>query len=556
MTQKFVTNRVAPAVLAMGIGLLAATPPAAQPASAQQAGAQALASRSYPAPKLDFAEDQILLALALADRPAIASYYGRHGLKPVFTGPDGAARRAALIEAMGAAGVHGLPTGRYPVARLRSLPPAGTAAMRAAAEAEFAFAFALWVHDLSAGMLEPGQIDAGIKRKPAGVNLAKVLDDFVTSPDPAGVLADLAPKDPRYLALQAELARMGAMLAPAGVPDVPPGLWRPGARGPEVLRLRARLAALGFAAAGTDPELYDEDLAEAVRQYQTRVGLQADGVAGPTTIDRLNQGPGAQMRAIVVAMERLRWMHGIDLNQRHVWVNLPEFNVRIMEDGRETFVSRTVIGKDTPDRRSPEFSDMMEYLVVNPSWNVPRSITTKEYLPKLRQNRYALSYLEVVDGRGRVVPRGNIDFGSYSDKNFPFRLRQKPSGDNALGIVKFIFPNDWNIYLHDTPSKSLFSNSSRAYSHGCIRVADPRDLAAALLSKQTDDPAGLFQRAVDSGKETWIHLEPELPVHLVYFTAYPDSTGKIRYYPDIYGRDTRLYAAIADAGLELGGASD
>ncbi len=545
-----------PVALAAGIGLVPANPAAAQPTPAEQAGTGAPVSGSYPAPRFDFTEDQVLLALALADRPAIASYYGQNGLKPVFTGPDGAARRVALIEAMSAAVAHGLPSGRYPVARLRSLPPAGTAPMRAASEAEFAFAFALWVHDLSAGMLDPGKIDPGIKRRPAGVNVAKVLDEFVTSPDPAKVLADLAPKDPRYLALQAELARMGAMLAPAGTPDVPPGMWRPGVKGPEILRLRARLAALGFAAAGVDPELYDEDLADAVRQYQTHVGLQADGVAGPTTVDRLNRRPGARMRAIVVAMERLRWMHGIDLNQRHVWVNLPEFNVRIMEGGRETFVSRTVIGKDTPDRRSPEFSDMMEYLVVNPSWNVPRSITAKEYLPRLRQNRYALSHLEVVDSRGRVVPRANINFANYSDKNFPFRLRQKPSGDNALGIVKFIFPNDWNIYLHDTPSKSLFSNATRAYSHGCIRVADPRDLAAALLSKQSDDPAGLFERAVNSGKETWIHLEPELPVHLVYFTAFPNEAGAIRYYPDIYGRDARLYAAMAEAGLELGGTSD
>ena len=179
----------------------------------------------------------------------------------------------------------------------------------------------------------------------------------------------------------------------------------------------------------------------------------------------------------------MRWLNGHDLNARMLWVNLPEFNVRVMEGGRTVFESRAVIGKDKEGWRTPEFSDELQNVVVNPSWNVPRSIAVRDYLPRLQANRHALSHLDVVDGAGRVLARDGIDFGRYSAASFPFRLRQKPSDDNALGVVKFIFPNPWNIYLHDTPTKHLFGNARRAHSHGCIRIGDPVDLARALLSR-------------------------------------------------------------------------
>jgi murein L,D-transpeptidase YcbB/YkuD len=193
----------------------------------------------------------------------------------------------------------------------------------------------------------------------------------------------------------------------------------------------------------------------------------------------------------------------------------------------------------------------MEYMAINPSWGVPRSIIVKEYLPLLQANPNAVAHLQVIDGSGRVVPRGAVNFASYSGKTFPFGLRQPPSDGNALGIVKFMFPNENNIYLHDTPSKNLFDNEVRAYSHGCIRVGDPLDLAYALLARQTDDPKGVFQAARDTGKETNIQLEQKIPVHLVYFTAFPDAGGEVRYRADVYGRDAALFDALVEAGLEL-----
>ncbi|MFM7442556.1 MAG: murein L,D-transpeptidase, partial [Tabrizicola sp.] len=266
----------------------------------------------------------------------------------------------------------------------------------------------------------------------------------------------------------------------------------------------------------------------------------------------INIGPDARLKSVIVAMERERWMH-IDRTTKHVWVNLPDFRARIIDHGKTIFETRVVIGKNVPDQRSPEFSDQMEHMVINPSWGVPRSIIVKEYLPLLQQNPNAVGHLQVVDGRGRVVSRGSVNFAAYNARNFPYALRQPPSDGNALGKVKFMFPKPYNIYLHDTPSKSLFDHEVRAYSHGCIRVADPFDLAHELLSWQTDNAEAEFESALESGRETMVKLKQVLPVHLVYFTAYPDQKGRIGYRRDIYGRDAALWDALQAAGVELAG---
>ncbi|MGD9919790.1 MAG: L,D-transpeptidase family protein, partial [Paenirhodobacter sp.] len=182
---------------------------------------------------------------------------------------------------------------------------------------------------------------------------------------------------------------------------------------------------------------------------------------------------------------------------------------------------------------------------------VPRSNTFKEYLPMMQRNPNAAAHINLVDSRGRTVPRSAVNFAAYNSKNFPFAMKQPPSNGNALGLVKFLFPNPYNIYLHDTPSKSLFQKDVRAFSHGCIRVGRPFDLAYALLAPQTDDPEGYFQKVLRSGRETTVKLETPVPVHLVYFTAWPDARGRIEYRKDVYGRDAALFAALEKAGVEL-----
>jgi murein L,D-transpeptidase YcbB/YkuD len=203
------------------------------------------------------------------------------------------------------------------------------------------------------------------------------------------------------------------------------------------------------------------------------------------------------------------------------------------------------------DRRSPEFSDEMEHMVINPSWYVPRSIITKEYLPKLQANPYAVSHIELTDSRGRVVNRGAVDFTQFSKRSFPFAMRQPPSKSNALGLVKFMFPNKYNIYLHDTPQKHLFARETRAYSHGCIRLAKPFEFAYTILSRQESDPKGYFHSVLNTGKETKVVLDQKIPVHIIYRTAFTTPRGQTEFRRDVYGRDAKIWKALERVGVAL-----
>lgn len=503
-------------------------------------------AQAAPAPRLDFTPAEWELARGVAGQPGLAAWYGATALAPVFTSAGAAPRRAALIQAAGQAQAHGLPA-VYGVDRLRLLE----GRTDPAAEIAFAQAFAKWTHDVGGGILDPRRIDPDNKRDVIRVPTEQLLARFAAAADPAAAMAEVPPRNGGYRALQAALAaRLGPGVG-SDVPTVPEGVWREGMRDQAVARLRARLAAMGFATDSPEADLFDAPLARQVAAYQDRVGLGPDGVAGPRTLRRLNGGGGAAPRDLLVALERMRWLNGHDLNARMVWVNLPEFNVRVMEGGRTLFESRAVIGKDKDDWRTPEFSDELQNVVVNPSWNVPRSIAIREYLPRLQKNRRAAAHLDVVDGRGRVVARDGIDFSRYTVNSFPYRLRQKPSDDNALGEVKFIFPNPMNIYLHDTPTKGLFGERVRAFSHGCIRVQKPVDLAHVLLQGSAADPAETYARARESGRERFLKVQP-LPVHLVYFTTIADEDGRIRHFPDVYGRDEAVWAALQQAGAAAG----
>lgn len=497
------------------------------------------------------------LALELRGDGDLAAVYADRDWQPLFTAPEAGRQRAALFAALDRAGDHGLPVARYDAPGLR----AGFASLRTehdrvALELAMMRAFLSYGRDVSSGLLNPRQADYGIKRRinrPDPVALAR---NFAVAPAPEAVLRDLLPKDPLYTRLLVEKLRIEEILKrPDLLAETRAKAARPGDRGAAVVALRARLQALGFLGRSAQA-VYDDDLRAAVRAFQTGAGLAADGVAGPGTVRALNRDPADRLGAILVTMERLRWMRGIAREGRYVWVNIPEFNVRVMEGDRELFRSVTVVGKDDPESRTPEFSEAMTHMVVNPAWNVPRSITVKEYLPRLQENPGALAYLEVVGRGGKVIPRDQVDFSAYTAQNFPYRLRQPPAERNALGEVKFMFPNPWNIYLHDTPSKEYFQRSSRMYSHGCVRVGSPVALAEALLAPQVGNARAAYRNARAREGEQVIHLKPAIPVHLVYFTLWPDGKGGFRRFPDVYGRDARVRRALVKAGVEFAGGRD
>jgi murein L,D-transpeptidase YcbB/YkuD len=279
-----------------------------------------------------------------------------------------------------------------------------------------------------------------------------------------------------------------------------------------------------------------------VKSFQRRHGLEADGLVGKGTVAALNVPVEERIAELTVAMERWRWMPE-SLGRDHLIINIAGFDLKLVENGKLTDHMAVVVGK--PYSRTPVFSDRVRYLEFNPYWNVPTSIAIKEELPKLKTNpaaRQAAGFEAVLGDK--VYQLTQIDWSQYGPGNFPFLIRQRPGPNNALGRVKFMFPNQFDVYLHDTPSRSLFGEESRAFSHGCVRLSRPLDLATEVLNGRT---AGWSRARIDSvvaGKErTVVNLGTPLPVHITYLTAWVDD-GTPNFRNDIYEQDAKLIAAL------------
>lgn len=491
------------------------------------------------------------VAEAAAKDPALAAFYKANDYNGIWTGAGkNGTRLKAFMAAVAKSGDHGLPSGRYDPAQIMARIETATSNRdMGLLEVELSRQFLQYAADVQTGVLTPSKVESGIVRIVPLRDRAQTLAALVKS-SPAGFIRSLPPASPEYVRLMKEKMGMERLLTKGGFgASVGTKSLKPGQAGPQVVALRDRLAAMGYLRRSAT-QTYDASIQGAVQQFQLDNGLNPDGVAGEGTIVEINKPLEARLQSVIVAMERERWMNQ-PLGKRHVMVNITDFTARIINNGKVEFQTRSVVGKNASDMRTPEFSDVMEFMVINPSWNVPRSITIKEYLPLLQKNPNAVSHLKVVDGQGRVLNRGAVNFAQYSAKTFPFNLKQPPSDGNALGLVKFMFPNKYNIYLHDTPSKNLFGREVRAFSHGCVRLADPFDFAYALLSQQTGDPQGLFQSRLKTGVESVVALDPPLPVHIDYRTAWTSPKGRMNYRRDIYGRDAAIFAALAKAGVAL-----
>lgn len=495
------------------------------------------------------------VAEAAADDEDIAAFYRQAGYAPLWTGEgeEFRSRRAALFQALERLPLHGLAERTHDadglIARMRDVR---TARELGRVEVALSRTFLAYARDVQTGMLMPSKIDSGIVRDVAYRNRTETLNRFANAVRPTDFMATLPPETPEYRALMKAKLDLETGIAQGGWgPVVQARVLKPGETGDGVISLRNLLISMGYMARSASGE-YDATLQGAVQAFQINHGLQPDGIAGPNTLAQINVSMKDRLKSVIVALERERWFN-MDRGERHILVNMTDFSTRIIDRGEVTFESRSVIGKNTGALRSPEFSDTMTHMIINPSWYVPRSIVTKEYLPQLRRNPHAVGHIEITDSRGRRVNRDAIDFSQYSARNFPFSMRQPPSNRNALGLVKFMFPNKYDIYLHDTPSKSLFNHDTRAFSHGCIRLADPFDFAYALLSRQTDDPKGLFHSTLNTGRETRVNIEPAVSVHLIYRTAFTGEKGRMEYRRDVYGRDARIWDALERAGVALGG---
>lgn len=495
------------------------------------------------------------VAEAAARDADIATFYRDAGYAPIWTGDDGDDRKRLreFMSAVDLADAHGLPAGRYsPEAIEAALRSVRTERDRGRVEVELSRMFLQYARDIQTGVLVPSSIDDDIKREVPLRSRAGLLRAFSKS-SPKAFLRALPPQSQEYARLMKEKMRFERLLGQGGWGDtVRAGrTLRPGDAGNDVIALRNRLIRMGYLPR-TATASYDGAMQKAVQRFQIDHGLTADGVAGPGTLEEINMQVEDRLGQIIVAMERERWINRPEgLGKRHIWVNLTDFHAKIVDDGKVTFRTKAVVGERRLDKRTPEFSDVMEYMELNPDWTVPRSILGRDYLPRLQQDPYAARYLQLIDARGRVVSRDEIDFTQYTERNFPFTVRQPPGDLNALGLVKFMFPNPHAIYLHDTPAKNLFQREVRAYSSGCIRLNDPFDFAYALLARQVSNPKQVFDAELSTGRQSRIDLAEPVPVHLVYRTAFTTAKGGIEFRRDFYGRDAKVWAGLRNAGVAL-----
>lgn len=493
---------------------------------------------------------EALAKLVVKDRD-IAAFYQARNFDPIWTGNRDQRRRNAFIDALGDAPDHGLPEGRYDAKVVRgSFTGFKSNEQKAVLEFQTSQLFLQYAQDIQSGILEPRRIDENMTLSPPRRDRKLLLESFAAS-NPAAFLKTLPPDSPDYALLLKEKARMEKIVGRGGWGDkVQARKLTLGDNNGAVQQLRARLSRMGYGNLGNSPS-YDQGLARAVQRFQIDLGLSPDGVAGSNTIAAINTTAGERLAQTVIGLERLRWLNK-PLGSRYILVNEAAFEAYVIDNGKVSFETRVVVGQ--PGRwRTPEFERTMTHLIINPSWYVPESIAGGEYLPMLQKDPDSLARqgIEMYDTEGNEVDPTTVDYSGYSKDNFPFSMRQPPSDGNALGVVKFMFPNKHAIYLHDTPAKSLFSRAIRAYSHGCVRVADPQGLAHVLLERQSKDPDGLFQSYVDSGVESQLNLATPVPIYLVYRTVWVDKKGKAQYRADTYDVDGKVLRALSKAGVVL-----
>ncbi len=482
----------------------------------------------------------------------IQAFYASVNYQPLWIGFKNKARRKTLVSALISSGDHGLPTSRYNIDNLKAaFKSSGNNVSSGATELLATRTYLQYAHDLTSGATNPKRIDKQMAIDRPLRSDQNLLMAFNKS-SPSVFLEALAPKTTEYQNLLAEKKKLERLVKTTDKETkILSRTLKNGSSGSSVVLLRKKLTELGYGKLGNDPN-FNDALKISVMEFQKANGLNQDGVAGPGTIGRLNEGPKQKLIKVLVNLERERWMN-FPRGKRNIFVNQASYTVYMHDNGRVSFQTRAVIGTRAKDRRTPEFYDEMTHMVVNPTWHVPRSIAGKEYLPIIRKDPsyIARSNMVMISKDGKRVNPADLDLEQFSEKDFPFSIKQRPSAGNALGRVKFMFPNKFNIYLHDTPSKSLFARDTRAFSHGCVRIQKPFDFAYKLLEKQTSNPEGAFNAWLKTGKEQYVNLDEPVPVYLTYRTVYFGEASNPSFYPDVYGRDKKVFNALSKAGVSL-----
>jgi len=400
-----------------------------------------------------------------------------------------------------------------------------------------------YASDLTNGLANLSHADPDWKIETKKTDVLALLQQSLEKNRVGQSLADLTPSHEQYVRLRDALQKYREIARQGGWPQVPASIkLKPGQSSEAVPVIAKRLAVTGdFTAAPQDGDVsYGPALQEAVKRFQRRHGLADDGIVSGATIAQMNVPVERRIAQIALSLERWRWLPR-DLGERHILVNVPEYRLEVWDHGKVPLSMRVVVGKkDTP---TPIFNDDMTYLVFAPYWNVPSDIASKETIPSVMKDPAFLdrTNMEVLDKRGNVVDASSIDLDHAAD----YRFRQRPGGSNSLGYVKFMFPNQFNVYLHDTPADSLFARAARSFSHGCVRVEQPEQLAQYVLGDQPEWTPDRIEEAMHGGVEKAVKLKAALPVYLAYFTARVSSDGILQFRDDLYGIDAHQTTLLA-----------
>lgn len=400
-----------------------------------------------------------------------------------------------------------------------------------------------------AGRVNPQTFDPEWFANQREADMAQVLQNAIDSSSVSKSLNSLLPQQEGYRILKEKLQQFVQLNESNKLIPVPGTVkLQINDKNDRVILLCNILKLYGDLKSDTRDSLdsFDSDLESAVKTFQTRHGLEADGVVGKATLKALNTPLEDHIDQIKINMERWRWLPQ-NFGKRYVIINIANFELKVVENNENLMTKKIIVGRDY--RRTPVFSDKISYLVFNPSWHIPFNLAVKDILPLARKNPeyFAQKKIKIFQGQGinqKEIDPKTIDWFSYSASRFPFQLRQEPGAENALGVVKFMLPNQFNVYLHDTPAKELFSKTERAFSSGCIRIQNPLDLAEYLLSDNKGWSKDKIAEVIKVIEETTVKLTNPIPVHILYWTAWVDKLGAMQFRNDIYGRDELLLKAL------------
>ena len=482
----------------------------------------------------------VIQGVSLPDHNMLSDFYARRRFEPIWVSDQGAKRRAdRLRRAIEEAGVHGMDPQRYNLAQITD-----ALAADAPGDAELLLSQAFLSHarDRSQGMVDPAEIDSEWHLTRTLLDGAALLDAVAGGRDVIRALNNLWPESDDYWRLVDAKTQLLADIDQPDPEPVPAGATlRPGDQDPRVPVLRRRLTGIS-----NNSTVYELPLSEAVAGFQRSAGLEPDAVVGKLTVAALNRTRDDKIRQIDANLERWRWLP-VEFPDRYILVNVADFRLTAVRRKRTELSMPVIVGM--PQRQTPVFTETMKYLVINPFWDVPHRIAVLDQLPKLRADAQAMAErgfeAAPMMGGGPMRSVAEIDWSEVTAASFPYRLRQRPGPWNPLGSLKFMLPNEYAIYLHDTPSRALFERSERTYSSGCIRVANAVALAEWVLAGNRDGwDRTQIETAITSQETRTVVLEEPTPVFIVYFTAYSAETGEVVLQRDIYGRDTMINQAL------------